>query len=295
MLRDDQGKLRVTMQRLAVLVAIALGACGSSAPKCTIAVAKPADPQPFLWRAVKGDAVVWLYGTIHNGSAHDVPPAAWSALAASARFVSELGDTEAEDDLSELAVIDKGKTLDYMLDADDWYELRDVMRGTIKEEQLRRLRPWYAMSRLTAKLAPSPSPTMDFELAKRAKAAGKPVDALETWRDQLATLADSVTVADLRDAIRARHRMACELAGMRAFYVAGDLDAMQKWLAMPNSERLLGARNRKWLAAIEAHASIGGTFVAVGLGHLIGDANLVILLRERGYTVDRVASSRGSN
>lgn len=270
--------------------------CGSSAPKCTINVPKPADPQPFLWKATsaQGGAVVWLYGTVHNAGREDVPQAAWAALDASRAFASELGDSEPDGDkLAELAVIDQGKTLDFLLPADDWYELRDVMRGTIKEDELKRYRPWYAMSRLTAKLAPPPSPTMDFALAEHAQKAGKPVEALESWRDQLATLADSVKPDDLRDAIRARKKLRCELDGMRAFYVAGDLDAMQKWLAMPNGDQLLGARNRKWLAQIEGYFTSGGAFVAVGLGHLIGAANIPTLLVEKGYRVERVPRSGG--
>jgi len=91
-----------------------------------------------------------------------------------------------------------------------------------------------------------------------------------------------------------RTKVRCELDGMRAFYVAGDLEAMQKWLAMPAGEQLLGDRNRKWLAQIEGYFAQGGAFVAVGLGHLIGPSNLPALLTAKGYTVERV-SSRGSN
>jgi uncharacterized protein YbaP (TraB family) len=269
--------------------------CSAPSKRCTIDVPRPADPAPFLWRAAKDGVVVWLYGTIHNGEARDVPAVAWSALGAAPRFASELGDSEPDGDrLGELARIQSGKTLDFLLPPDDWYELRDALRGTVKEDDLRRYRPWYAMARLTAKLAPSPTPTMDFALAERAKEARKPVDALETWAEQLETLADSVGAEDLRDAIRARHRMRCELRGMLAFYAAGDLPAMQKWLAMPKSGQLLGARNRKWLAKIESYFASGGAFVAVGLGHLIGADSLPSLLVERGYVVERVVSSRES-
>jgi hypothetical protein len=284
------------MHAVVALLVGFVAACATPAPKCTIDVPRPPDPAPFLWRATKNGTTVWPYGTIHNGGTADVPPAAWAAMAAAPRFASELGTTEPDGDrLVDLARIASGKTLDHLLPAGDWYDLRDALRGTIREDDLRRYRPWYAMARLTAKLAPAPSPTMDFGLAQRAKKAGKPVDALESWHDQLATLADSVTANDLRDAIRARKRLACELAGMRAFYLAGDQEAMQKWLAMPNSERLLAARNRKWLAQIEGYFATGGAFVAVGLGHLIGDANLPALLAERGIVVERVVSSRGSN
>ncbi len=283
------------MKALLVVLVLVGGCGGSSAPHCTIDVPRPPDPQPFLWRATKGTAVVWLYGTIHNGSTADIPPAAWSALAAAPRFASELGDAEPErEQLAELARIQSGKTLDNLMRPDDWYDLRDLLAGTVKEDELRFYRPWYAMSRLTAKLAPPPDPTMDFALTERAKQSGKPIEALESWRDQLEVLANSVSVDDLRDALHSRHKMRCELDGMRAFYDAGDTEAMQKWLAMPKGDQILGARNRKWLATIEGYATSGGAFVAVGLGHLIGDGNLPALLTEHGFTVERVVSSRGS-
>lgn len=285
------------MQRLLVLLVALVAACGgSAAQKCTINVPKPADPTPFLWRAAKDNVVVWLYGTIHNGTSAAVPAAAWTALGSSLQFASELGDEEPDRDaIAKLMKIESGKTLDFLLSPDDWYELRDTLRGNVREDELRRFRPWFAMIRLTQKLSPPPSQTMDAALADRAKKAGKPVDALETWNAQLETLAASVTVKDLADAIHARGKIKCELAGMLAFYEAGDADAMKKWLAMESSEKLLGERNRKWLAQIEAYFATGGAFIAVGLGHLIGDGNLPALLVEKGYTVERVASSRGSN
>jgi uncharacterized protein YbaP (TraB family) len=285
------------MQRLVVLLVAFVTACGGSgAQNCTINVPKPADPPPFLWRVTKDNVVVWLYGTIHNGTSGDVPAAAWTALSSSLQFASELGDTEPESDkIAKLMRIESGKTLDFQLSPDDWYELRDILRGTVREDELRHYRPWFAMIRLTQKLSPPPSTTMDKALAERAKKAGKPVDALESWAEQLETLANSVTIKDLRDAIHARKKMKCELSGMLAFYVTGDADAMKKWLAMEASEQLLAARNRKWLAQIEAYFGTGGAFIAVGLGHLIGDGNLPAMLTEKGYTVERVASSRGSN
>lgn len=285
--------MRVAQVRSLLLLLVFAGACGSPSQRCTIEVPRPADPPPFLWKVEKAGTIVWLYGTIHNGGEREVPPAAWRALAGAVRFASELGDAEPDADrVARLVRIQSGKTLDFLLPADDWYELRDTLRGTVKEDDLKHFRPWYAMIRLTQKVAPPPDVTMDNALTARAKQAGKPIEALERIDEQLAALAEAVGVKDLRDALAQRHTMKCELAGMLAFYVTGDVPAMQKWLAMERADVLLGARNRKWLAQIEGYFASGGAFVAVGLGHLIGDANLPALLAADGYTVERVASSR---
>ena len=51
---------------------------------------------------------------------------------------------------------------------------------------------------------------------------------------------------------------------------------------------ILGKRNRAWVPQIEQLHADGGAFVAVGAGHLVGPANVVDLLAERGFTVTRV-------
>lgn len=276
------------MRVVLACIVIALTACASQ-PRCTIDVPRPANPPPFLWRAERpGGGVLWLYGTIHHGGRELVPAAAWQALAASPRFVSELGTLEPDPDkLAEHVKLPSGKGLDQLLPADDWYDLRDTLRGFVREDDLERMRPWYAMSRLTAKLGPSPSPAMDVALADHARDRGLAVEHLETWEEQLAVLAGSVTVDDLREAIHSRRTMRCELDGMLAFYATGDLAAMEKLLGGAANEALLAARNRKWLPALERHAADGGAFVAVGVGHMVGTAGLPALLAHAGYRVER--------
>jgi uncharacterized protein YbaP (TraB family) len=50
---------------------------------------------------------------------------------------------------------------------------------------------------------------------------------------------------------------------------------------------VLAGRNRRWLPQIEHLLDAGGGLVAVGLGHLLGDAGLPALLERAGYRVAR--------
>jgi uncharacterized protein YbaP (TraB family) len=50
---------------------------------------------------------------------------------------------------------------------------------------------------------------------------------------------------------------------------------------------LLVERNRRWLAQIERYLTGDGGFVAVGLGHLLGDDGLPALLARGGARVTR--------
>ena len=200
---------------LALAVAAVVTAC-TSRPPCVLPEYS-ARGAPFLWRAQRaGGPVVWLYGTIHNTGGEAVPAAAWKALDGAPHFASELGDVEPDPDrVRELIRIPSGKSLDQQLSTDDWYDLRDALAGVMKEDDLKRARPWFALTRLTATVAPSPGDTMDVALAKRARARSISVDALESWSEQLGALAEAVTVRDLEEAIHTT-RIACETRKMEA-------------------------------------------------------------------------------
>lgn len=280
----------VARARLAALVALALVACAKPR-ECKLEPIPPgAHGGAFLWRAHKGGDVVWLYGTIHDANLDAVPAVAKNALEKSVRFVSELGDTEPDHELFlEYARIDDGPGIDQQLPASDWYDLRDSLLGVIKEDDLRRAQPWYAMTLLSTHMAPTKEHSMDTELAARAKELAMPVEALETWEEQMTALAKAVDVADLKEAIHARHDMTCDFTRMRASYEAGDTKTMEVMLVIPKTQAtMLDARNSKWLPKIETYFARGGAFVAVGLGHLLGPRGLPALLEKDGYTVERI-------
>lgn len=282
------------MHFLAALAFAFTVACGSTTPQCPVVA--PVAPGPaFLWKLEKGGSVVWLYGTIHDAGLDAVPAAALAAFESSPRLVTELGDVSPDPDVvRDHARIASGKGIDQLLPADDWWDLRDTLRGKIKEDDLRRAKPWYAMSLLTTYASPTPGPSMDVELATRARDRKMPIDALETWQEQLALLDAAIGVADLQEAIRARKTMRCDLGRMISAYRAGDTATMEALLLVPRTVTVLIApRNRKWLPTIEKHAESGGAFVAVGLGHLLGEHGLVAMLKTAGYTVERAPAAVG--
>lgn len=273
------------------LVVAVLGGCAPKPPACPVDPSTTLGP-PFLWRVQKGDGpVVWLYGTVHDAGIAAVPKAALDALAGSRRFASELGGEEPDPDtFRELARIKRGPGIDQQLATDDWWDLRDALRDKIREDELKRARPWYALILLNRRAA-GKVVAMDTELATKARDRKVPIDGLETWDAQLAALDASVTIDDLTVAIRQRETMRCSFSGLRATYDAGDLVTMEALLVIPRTaERMLYARNRAWMPKLEQYLTSGGAFVAVGLGHLIGDQGLPALLEKAGYKVERVTA-----
>jgi len=266
---------------------------------------------PLLWR-VRGasGATVWLFGTIHDVGADEVPGAAWRELDGAASFVSELGDDEPDPRrFTELARLPWGQVLDQQLPSDDWWELVTVLASVMKEDDLRHARPWFALIRLRAYMLHAPRPSMDTALVERARRQGIAIGRLESWEDQLTALDTSITAAALSNALHARNAYACELAVLVAAYRAGDLTMLTHLLVDPlQGTALLVERNRRWLPQIERHLTLGalgalgpaggpsatgpgGTaFVAVGLGHLLGPAGLLAALAGAGYSVERRAA-----
>jgi uncharacterized protein YbaP (TraB family) len=272
------------------LLALALGltGCAAAAPVCELPAA-PTQPHAWLWRvqAATGEGpVVWLFGTVHDASGHDVSPAVWAALDASAVVATELGDLEPDPEaLRDVIRLPRGPGLDQQLPTDRWWDLRDALRGTIKEADLARVRPWYAMSLLTRTMSPLPELQLDAAVVRRAKERRLVVEHLETWEEQLPQVAAGVGIPDLVEAIEARKTMRCDLARNRAAYAAGDAAWMVRTFLTARTEPLLGPRNARWLPTIERYLAAEGAFVAVGIGHLLGEAGLPAMLEQAGYRV----------
>lgn len=274
--------------RARILLVVVLVGCAAKRPVCPTPPALAPGPA-FLWKVQKGEGpVLWLFGTIHDAGIELVPAVARAALEGAPRFVSELGTAEADPDARrELSFQRSGAGIDQTL-GDDWYDLRDALRGRIKEDQLARARPWFALILLNHEDTPRVV-AMDQALAERAEAVHKPVDNLESPEVQMRVLDSIVTVEDLRGALHAHGRLSCDYQALASAYAAGDLASLAPMLVVPRTaEPLLYARNRTWVPKLEAYLAGTGAFVAVGLGHMLGDQGLPALLAKAGYTVVRV-------
>jgi uncharacterized protein YbaP (TraB family) len=57
-----------------------------------------------------------------------------------------------------------------------------------------------------------------------------------------------------------------------------------------NYKIMIKDRNELWIPRIENLFNMGKSFVVVGAGHMVGDASLIKLLRDKGYTVEEDTS-----
>ncbi|MEO1266717.1 MAG: TraB/GumN family protein [Myxococcota bacterium] len=144
------------------------------------------------------------------------------------------------------------------------------------------------------------SPPMDLTLADEAKKHGLAMDYLETVEEQfqmLSQLPEAYSIQGLEQSVLETDTLREEIRIMLESYRAGDAarleelivnnDAFNTW---PKArDTMLMDRNARWVPQIEAYIQQGNVFIAVGLGHLVGDGSVIDRLNKRGHTVRRVA------
>jgi hypothetical protein len=107
-----------------------------------------------------------------------------------------------------------------------------------------------------------------------------------------------MSVSDLVRWFEEREVVLQELEGLISDYNQGNEDGVIAFIFDPEDmlerpafyERTIYRRNDNWLPAFQQTVERGNGFIAVGLGHLIGERGLVAQLRQRGYTVRRLDS-----
>lgn len=169
----------------------------------------------------------------------------------------------------------------------------------IPESKWSSYRSWYLAEMLQAPQLHGLSPDLGVEgfLMKRALANRKPISGLETGReamDVFSGLTDRQSEAILLLTFIPQQ----ETGAMEKIAVAwrrGDPDTIAQEMKKTSAdfpafeERLIDARNRRWMPQIERDLHSGHTyFVVVGAGHIGGPQGLLAALRARGDRIEQL-------
>lgn len=281
---------------------------------CTAtAAASAGPPEPLLWKASDGDNSVYLLGSFHLLKPDDYPlsPKAYAALDDAENVVFELSPDEMNDPslgtmMSVVARREDGQTLQSALPAATWEQLvAYAARRGLALQALQAYDTWFVglMIGITEMQALGMDPMLglDRHFAERALAAGKPVAGLETAAQQFAMfdgLGPEEQLQSLQDSLDDIASVEEEIGRMHALWRAGDAGALYAMTGAEMKrdypalyERMNVARNRAWLPEIRAMLDAGGSddaLVVVGAMHLLGEDGVVQMLRDAGYTVERL-------
>jgi uncharacterized protein YbaP (TraB family) len=287
----------------ACTAAVALTACTASTAQ-EVPAAKPA-----LWKLADEDTTIYLFGTIHalpKGVSWRTP-ALEQAIAASDSLVLEIVGANDPAKIAPLMMrLGQSEGLPPLLErvpADKRPALEKAVAATgVPTAALDKMETWLAALLIVGasfqKLGIDPSQGAEQSLEATYKAAGKPLDALETPEQQLGffdTLSEEaqrlVLVSALDDPAAAK----AQFEAMMKAWASGDVDAIARTfddettLSPELRDVLMKRRNANWVEWLDKRLDQPGTImVAVGAGHLAGADSVQNMLAAKGMKVERV-------
>jgi uncharacterized protein YbaP (TraB family) len=293
------------MRGLAALGVLTIAAC-ATVPQPAVA----SGPRPALWMVADQDTTLYIFGTIHllpRNSSWRTPAFDAAVQRSQALVVETLIDTANPQQLaSEMAVLGFSNGLlpiAQRVDPTKRAALEAVIARTrVPRPVFDRMETWAAAFTLMGvqfqTLGLQPDEGVETVLRQTFMAAGKPVMQLETNREQLSlfdTLPEHAQRQLLEGALEAPQSVQVQFNEMLQAWLSGDVDAIARSFnrdlqdSPELREALLTRRNYNWSQWIERRLATPGTlFVAVGAGHLAGDASVQQYLEGRGIRVRRV-------
>jgi uncharacterized protein len=267
------------------------------------------DADPALWVVKDADTTIYLFGTVHILK----PGLTWfdegvkSAFDASDELVLELvmpPEAEMQALVGELGMTADGPALPDQLPPAEAAKFRAALPEIgLSPDALDRAEPWLAATMLSAaplrQLGYDEKDGAEAVLTAAAKAGGKRVEGLETAREQLGYF-DRLPIAAQRalliDTLDDLPKAGETIDRMVAHWTTGDADGLARLMnedlsrAPELADALLAQRNRKWADWLaQRMKKPGALFVAVGAGHLAGNAGVQAELARRGLKAERVA------
>jgi uncharacterized protein YbaP (TraB family) len=269
-----------------------------------------AQNRDFIWRAARGQSVVYLVGSVHLLSKDYYPlsPALDKAfkecdLLVEELHLGEMAEVESQMMILMRGMLPSGQTLDKVVSPATFALVSARVKALgLPIEPLTRFKPWalaltllgleWQAAGFDAQLG------LDRHFFDQAVAAGKEVQGLETIEFQISRF-DELSMPEqdrmLASTLRELETEKASVTTLADAWKAGDAATVEKIVLQELRkepamyQRLLVERNKNWLPKIEALFSRKGrTFVVVGAAHLVGSDGLLAMLKARGYSIEQL-------
>jgi len=271
------------------------------------------SPRPLLYEVRSSTSTVYLFGTIHVGTASMYPldPAALAAFHQADALVLEADPTDQSSVVAAMAeaLYSPPDSLAQHISAELFREVNALLpMGGISVDYVKQLRPHLLAMVLSIgevqRLGYDPALGLDLYFAKEAKILGKPILQLESMADQMAMF-HALPARVQEDMLRATvdnikaGKTKEDLDELVSAWLAGDPDAILQ--ALVNEVGQLDSQSAAVLRSIvfdQRNVTMAqrvemllreqkSYFVAVGAAHLAGATGLPALLEKKGFTVRR--------
>ncbi|HEX2492509.1 MAG TPA: TraB/GumN family protein [Steroidobacter sp.] len=293
------------MHRIARLAALIL--LSTSLPVvCGSAAESPAPARQPVWSVKGATNTLYLLGSVHFLNASEkLPAAADQAYADAEKVVMEidlddLSPIEMQQTTLELGMLPEGDSLRVRIGAETYAKVEARARELgLEPAVLNRFRPWFAALTLAQiqliRMGLDPNSGVEQRVAARAAIDHKPIEGLETLREQLGMLAalpEKQQRQFLLYSVEDAEHAADEIDALLAAWRRGDAAALAEVLMegfeqYPDLYRPLTVeRNSRWLPILEQLLEKKDDYlVVVGALHLVGDNSVIELLEKHGYAV----------
>lgn len=270
-----------------------------------------APKRGLLYEIKDGDNTAYLFGTIHVGRPDFYPlnlPVTRALTTAKYLAVeADILDAAAvAKHVTELAMYPASSSLDRHVPPALLRRIVPLLeKYNFPEEEAMRLKPWMLAMTLSvleaAHAGYHPNWSAEVYLLAFAKGQQKPVVELEGLAQQFKIFDDLTRerqLAFLEDTLRSLERGEAreEISTLVDAWTKADAAGLEdEWKRLQRgqsasekfiTDKLLGGRNPSMAARVDEYLRSGETyFVAVGVLHLVGEKNVIELLKRRGYQV----------
>lgn len=263
-----------------------------------------------VWKATKGDAIVYIGGTIHmlRQSDYPLPPEFNQAFKASqiVTFETDINELSRPEMmqilLKKLSYQDK-RTIKSVISKDTYQQLDQYAKQNgLSLNFYRKAKPGMLMTTFLAVELKKMGATVqgiDSHFLKRAIKENKTADFLETPEQQLNFLADMGVGNEesfYKNMLRDFKNTQQQLQQMISHWRSGNAKGLNEIANLPMEKdypamhkTLLVDRNNNWMPKIEDYFKTKDVeFVMVGAAHLVGRYGIVEQLKAKGYQIEKL-------
>jgi uncharacterized protein len=257
-----------------------------------------------LWELHGKHNTVYLLGSIHvlRPSDYPLPAVVQDAYRNAASLVMEinLAGIDAEQVQAQMlasALLPEGKSLPQVMGQSRYARAQSLTRDLgIELSTFDQFAPWFTAEAISqvqlAQIGFEPQSGVEMHFLELARADGKSVAGLETVHDQIAlfeSMSMDAQVEYLMSSLEQAHDLPKQVDGMVHAWQRGDTNWFETQMKseLGNDpavyQTLVVARNRKWIARIEALLADDKNYlVIVGTAHLVGRDSVIDLLKRDG-------------
>ena len=240
----------------------------------------------------------YLLGTFHLLCETDlrVSEKVLTAIEAVEQIALEVNLVDPNELLSLQDLLVSSTTLSSQLSESEQIEFRTLLQSKygMDASDVDHMPPFLLMGMLATKNIPCAIAGYDMAILQLGLDKNKNILGLERFKDQIDLTNRIYSAKEVLAQLKEKENAAMDFESMVNAFNQEDIEALYRMAIDPKSlssegkRLLLDNRNRMWIEKMVHIMPTASTLFAVGAGHLAGEAGVIALLKEKGFTVQAI-------